>query len=359
MAELFHKRYHRPGTPPGTLRERDTGLPPARAALSMTRHAGGRWGARRATDLPDLEALRAEPGLVWIHSQGIPSPDVLSRLGSLFGLHPLALEDVLNAGQRPKVERYDHILIVTLGIPWRPEENGMRVHQLTLFMGPDFVISIIAGDEDPFGELARRLDDGSSRSPGKPDDLLYGLMDAAVDHVFPVLESVGERIEDVEDRILRGPDEDTLQELHAIKRDLIVLRRFLWPTREAINQLLRDHTDLMTSDTRVWLRDVYDHTVQIMELVESYRDMSAGLLDVYLSSLSNQLNETIRRLTVIATVFMPLTFIVGIYGMNFHNPDSPWAMPELQWYWGYPLVMLGMALIAALMLLWFRRRRWF
>lgn len=297
--------------------------------------------------------------LHWINIRGTPSATELELLGERLDLHPLALEDVMNGGQRPKAERYETNLAVTLGIPVKNADDGVSVHQLFLFMGPQFVLSIMTDGIDPFVEVRRRLKERGGRAMSEPDDLLYGLIDAAVDHAFPVLDAVGDDIEAVEEAILDKPGPDTLESLHGIKRELIILRRHLWPTREVVNQILRDHADLFTKETLLWMRDVYDHTVQIMDLVESYRDITASLLDVYLSSMSNRLNESMRRLTVIATIFMPLTFIVGIYGMNFEHPDSPFAMPELGWYWGYPLVWLVMIAVAAGMLWWFRKQRWF
>lgn len=257
------------------------------------------------------------------------------------------------------MDRYDDLLAVTLGIPVEQASGEIEIHQLSVFMGERFVLSIVTDTFEPFGEIRHRLEEKTARKPDQPDELLYALIDAAVDHAFPVMDALGERIEALEEEILARPDAATLQTLHAIKRELIILRRHLWPTREVINQILRDHADLLDRETRLWLRDVYDHAVQIMDLVESYRDMTGSLLDVYLSSMSNQLNESMRRLAVIATIFMPLTFIAGIYGMNFDNPDSPWAMPELYWYWGYPLVLGVMLVIGIAMGVWFRRRRWF
>lgn len=356
MTELFQKQYHPPGTAPGTLRAPTA---PEAATLAMANLRDGRWS--RATPVAPEQLPIAAPDLRlhWIHVQGTPSAETLELIGARLGLHALALEDVLNTGQRPKVDRYDDLLVVMLGIPVEQASGTIAVHQLTLFMGERFVLSIVADAYEPFGEIRRRLADKAARKPDQPDELLYALIDSAVDHAFPVMDSLGEQIENLEEAILNRPDADTLQALHAIKRELIILRRQLWPTREVINQILRDHSDLLGGETRLWLRDVYDHAVQILDLVESYRDMTAGLLDVYLSSMSNQLNESMRRLAVIATIFMPLTFLAGIYGMNFEHPESPWAMPELHWYWGYPLVLAAMVLIGVAMGAWFWRRRWF
>ncbi|WP_111412175.1 magnesium/cobalt transporter CorA [Billgrantia lactosivorans] len=361
MTRLFQKHYHPAGTAPGTLRN----LSLEQAALQgpatflLARRDAGRWGEVEEI-VPEAIPCASEEGpLCWLHVQGMPTAEELELLGERVGLHPLAQEDILNGGQRPKVERFEGALVVTLGIPEVDDEGSLHLFQLTLFMGGNIVASVIAEMLDPFVEVRRRLKERGGRALGEPDDLLYGLLDAAVDHAFPVLDGVGERIEELEMEILNHPDSSTLERLHGLKRELIMLRRYLWPTREVINQLLRDHDDLFTPDTRMWMRDVYDHTVQVMDLVESYRDMTASMLDVYLSSMSNRLNESMRTLTIIATIFMPLTFIVGIYGMNFSHPTSPFAMPELGWYWGYPGVWTLMAVVAIGMVVWFKRKRWF
>ncbi|WP_366655598.1 magnesium/cobalt transporter CorA [Fodinicurvata sp. EGI_FJ10296] len=396
MARLFGKQYHTPGTAPGTLRRpsettpRDTGSPPVwRAAI----FANGECDSLTLSGADELGALTlhpagkasapAKPGelagagpagasLTWVDIQGTPSADDLHLIGTQFGLHPLAQEDVLNGGQRPKAESFGEILAVTLGIPTEDEDRSISIRQLSIFVGDGFVLSIVGGfvlgsgaesarssGDDPFAETRRRLAAPGSATQPTTEHILYALIDAAVDHAFPALDTIGERIESLELAILERPDNRTLEDLHAIKRELIILRRHLWPTRDVINQLLRDHAERFTGDTLIWMRDVYDHTIQIMDLIESYRDMTASLLDVYLSSMSNRTNESMRTLTVIATIFMPLTFIVGVYGMNFHNPDSPFAMPELTSYYGYPLVWLFMALLAGVMIWLFKRNRWF
>lgn len=361
MTRLFRKHYHPAGTAPGTLREvtlEQVALH-GPAIFHLARRDGGRWGKIEEVVAEAIPHDSAEGALCWLHVQGMPTPEELELLGERVGLHPLAQEDILNGGQRPKVERFEDALVVILGIPELDEEGDLHLYQLSLFMGVNMVVSVMGETLDPFVVFRRRLKESGGRGLGEPDDLLYGMLDAAVDHAFPVLDSVGERIEELEIEILDQPGSATLERLHGLKRELIMLRRYLWPTREVINQLLRDHDDLFTPDTRLWMRDVYDHTVQVIDLVESYRDMTASLLDVYLSSMSHRLNESMRKLTIIATVFMPLTFIAGVYGMNFENPESPFAMPELGWYWGYPMVWGVMIVVGIGMVVWFKRKRWF
>ncbi|WP_104204107.1 magnesium/cobalt transporter CorA [Billgrantia saliphila] len=361
MTRLFQKHYHPAGTAPGTLREVSLEQVALHgpATFYLARRDGGRWGEMDEIVAEAIPHDSAEGPLCWLHVQGMPTPEELELLGERVGLHPLAQEDILNGGQRPKVERFDTSLVVIMGIPDIDETEGLKLYQLTLFMGLNIVVSVMAEGMDPFTEVRRRLEERGGRALGEPDDLLYGLLDTAVDHAFPVLDSVGERLEEVETEILDCPTSTTLERLHGLKRELIMLRRYLWPTREVLNQLLRDHNDLFTPDTRMWMRDVYDHAVQVMDLVESYREMTASLLDVYLSSMSHRLNASMRTLTIIATIFMPLTFIAGVYGMNFSHPTSPFAMPELSWYWGYPMVWGVMILVALGMIWMFRRMKWF
>ena len=360
MTRLFRKHYHPAGTAPGTLRELSFAQQAQRtpARFFLARRDRGCWGTVLEITA-DLTPLADPDGpLHWLHVQGMPTADELSQLGERLGLHPLVQEDILNGGQRPKLERFDDGLVAILGVPAEREDGQLMLHQLVLFLGANLVVSVMAEDHDPFGVVRRRLQERGGRALGAADELLYSLLDAAVDHAFPVLDGIGERIEDLESEILDHPGSTALERLHGLKRELILLRRHLWPTREVINQLLRDHDDLFTRDTRLGMRDVYDHTVQVMDLVESYRDMTASLLDIYLSSMSHRLNESMRTLTLVATIFLPLTFIAGVYGMNFAHPESPFAMPELHWYWGYPMVWGLMILVTFAMVWWFRRRHW-
>ncbi|MCP1676426.1 magnesium transporter [Natronocella acetinitrilica] len=358
MALIFDKSYPPPGTAPGTLSTDDKANGGVQR-IQVSPCIRGHWSATSTVTIEDVPPTAAADDFHWIDVQGTPSVAQLHRLGERLGLHPLAMEDVLNTGQRPKADDYDTTLTMILGLPLKDDDGALHIHQISLFLGKGFVLSITSNGHDPFPEVRRRLQGRHGRHITEPDDLLYALIDAAVDHAYPVLDAIGERVDALEEAILDNPGMETLHALHGLKRELIVLRRHLWPTREVINQLLRDHADVFTSDTLLWMRDVYDHTVQVMDLVESYRDMIASLLDVYLSSMSNRLNESIRRLTVIATIFMPLTFIVGVYGMNFEHPNSPFAMPELGWYWGYPMVWLVIIGIAGFMIWRFKRMRWF
>jgi len=359
--QVFTRKHHKhqePGTPPGTLPEPEAGVR-APLTIRMVDYTTEEVLDRELTDATDCLPYLERPTRTWIHVQGSAEADTLRELGRIFDLHPLALEDVVLGDQRPKTERYDAQLFMILADP-EVRDGRVQVHQVSLFLGNRFVISFHSGPKDPFGVVRERLrhPEGRMRSRG-PDYMFYALADLIIDRGFPCLEALGDRVENLEDKLLQNPTRETPRELQSIKRDLLLLRRKLWPQREAVNAVLRDEGRLLTDETRVYLRDGYDHAIQVMDLVESYRDVTAGLLDLYLSSVSNRLNEVMRVLTVIATIFIPLTFITGLYGMNFHNPDSPWDMPELHWYWGYPYALGLMVVVAAGMLVYFKRKGWF
>jgi magnesium transporter len=356
MARLFKKRYHPPGTAPGTLIEHTPAGNAARITVML-------YDAQETHLLPEtaLERLPKpkEGGRLWVHVQGTPDARQLNQLGKRFGLHPLALEDVANVGQRPKIDQYDQNLFVVLGMPMLVADE-LHVADISLFLGKDFVISVCEGAEDPFVEVRKRLQNGGGRLRQLGADFLfYTLIDTVVDQAYPVLETLGETIETLEVELLDRPNRDMLGQLHLLKRELILLRRQLWPTRDLLSQMMRNDLQLLHPETLGYFRDAHDHAVQIIDLIESYRDITASLLDVYLSSMSHRLNDIMRVLTVITTVFMPLTFIAGVYGMNFvANEHSWWAMPEIRTTYGYPVVMLTMVVIAGGMLGLFRRYGW-
>ncbi len=352
----FTKRYHPPGTPPGTLVSHPPTAHPLRLRLID-------YTADGISEEDDVTPAHCQTSLQrktisWIHVHGQATPEVMRELGETFGLHPLALEDVLNSGQRPKLDSHDHQLFIVMSLPaWR--DGDLSTEQISLFLGEDYLISFHNGDSDPFDPLRQRLRGGGRMRARGADYLLYSLLDLIIDQGFPILETLGEQIEELEETLLDSPGKKTLGQIHQFKRDLLLLRRMLWPQREVLNQLLREEQALIHEETKPYLRDCYDHTIQIMDLFETYRDMSASMLDIYLSSTSQRLNEIMRVLTVMATLFIPPTFLVGVYGMNFANPDSPWAMPELHSYYGYPLVWLVILVMIGGLLLFFKRRGWF
>jgi magnesium transporter len=348
---VFQKRYHPPGTSPGTL----AGAAIEAGALKITliNYTADHLEEVQKAGIGDCRMSLDRPDKTWIHVTGRPDPQLLTDLGRFFGLHPLALEDVLNAGQRPKADVYEGQLFLILS-EMRQTADGLQPLQVSFFQGENFVISIQEdGAEDLFEPIRKRLRQASSRIRTKDTDyLLYALIDVVVDRKFPVLERIGERIEQLDDELLEKPSRDLVGQIHALKRDLLAVRRFCWPEREVIGWLLRDEASLIGREARTYLRDCYDHAVQIIDLLETYREMVSMQMEVYLSAVSHRLNEIIRVLTVISTIFIPLTFITSLYGMNFE------FMPELHAPWGYPAVLLVMAGLAVLMILWFWRRGW-
>ncbi len=348
------RRRAPPGAAPGTLmRDPAAAAPVVRAIL---------YGPDQIEELAvtEVEALRPLIGrrpVMWVNVDGLGDVELIRRLGDLFGLHRLALEDVVNTHQRPKVEEYaDHIFIVTKIVH---EEPALATEQVAMFLGRDFLLTFQERDGDCFDPVRERLRNDRGRIRGSQADYLaYALLDAAIDEYFPVLERYGELVEGLEDAVMAAPTARVVSRIHLAKRDLLTLRRAIWPQREAINALVRDVSPLIAEPTRIHLRDCYDHCVQLMDMVETYREIASGLVDIHLSSVSAHMNEIMKVLTIIATIFMPLGFIAGVYGMNFNAEVSPWNMPELRWYWGYPFVLGLMAVVAAGLLVYFRRKGW-
>ncbi|MFA7553434.1 MAG: magnesium/cobalt transporter CorA [Spongiibacteraceae bacterium] len=356
----FQKHYHPPGTPPGTLTERmlpNTG----EMKISLIDYSSESFVEKQLASAEDCLPYLKESTVTWIHIQGRVTAKILKELALLFELHPLAQEDILNSGQRPKVEAYDTQLFTVLNLPVKTP-NTITGEQVSLFLAQGYLISFHQGITDPFETIRKRLHNnphGKIRRLGA-DYLLYCLLDLIIDEGFPVLETLGERIELIEEELLTVPNKATLKKLHHIKRELLILRRMLWPQRDLLNKLIRDESEFLNDGTLIYLRDCYDHTIQIIDLLDAYRDMTASMMDVYLSSISYRLNDVMRLLTAISTIFIPLTFLVGLYGMNFNaNSDSPWAMPELYWYYGYPMLWGLMITITVGMVAYFKRKDWF
>lgn len=298
----------------------------------------------------------------WVDVLGLGSEDILLRLGKVFKLHLLVLEDIVNVPQRPKVEDYeDHLVIITQMVLLKEKATGFWTEQVSFVLGKHYLLTV---QEEPTRDCFQSVRDrirtgkGSIRNQGS-DYLAYTLLDAIIDGFFPVLEAYGERIEELEEEVVTNPTRQTLEKIYRIRRELLALRRAIWPQRDAINALIRDGSDLISSDVRIYLRDCYDHSVQVMDLVETYRELSSGLMDVYLSSVGNRMNEIMKFLTVMSSIFIPLTFVAGVYGMNFNTDKSPWNMPELNWHWGYPLCLAVMFAIATALVIFFWRRGWF
>ncbi|MCK6550702.1 magnesium/cobalt transporter CorA [Myxococcota bacterium] len=355
-AKIAPKRRSLPGTSPGTLNADPLAPKPV---LSLISYGEGHFEERRLDKADDVAPFLRGPHKLWLDVEGLGDAETVRRIGELFALHPLALEDVLNVHQRAKAESYGTHLFVVLRMASRDEER-LETEQAAIFLGERFVITFQEDLEgDSFEPVRERLrtNNGRMRLLGS-DYLAYALIDAIVDHYFPVLERYGDRLDVAEEQVIAEPTRQTLDVIHEMKRELLTLRKSFWPLREAINGLVRDAHPLIKDETRLYLRDILDHITQIIDIIETYREIVSGLMDVYLSSLSNRMNEVMKLLTVISTIFIPLTFIAGIYGMNFDPKVSPWNMPELEWAWGYPFALLLMGGTAAALLVFFRRKGW-
>jgi len=305
-------------------------------------------GIEEAFPLKDL------PTVTWINIDGLHEIDTVEKVGQHFNLHPLVLEDILNTGQRPKTEEFDDAIFVVLKmLNYDKDAEKILSEQFSLFLGSNFLITFQEIQGDVFRTVRERIRKSKTRiRKAGCDYLAYALIDAIVDHYFVILELLGDKIEDIETQLLDNPTRDTLEIIHEMKREMIYLRKQIWPIREIINSLVKNESSLIQEQLHVYFRDVYDHTIQIIDTIESYRDILAGMLDIYLSTLSNKMNEVMKVLTIIATIFIPITFVAGIYGMNFK------FMPELEWRWGYFMVWGIVIVVAGIMLGFFKKKQW-
>ncbi len=350
--------HHQPGTIPGTIFiDADAPLP---IIFLIDYNQTDFIREQIATPEECIPYIDSE-SVSWVDVQGLGSQDILQRLGNVFELHPLVLEDVVNVPERPKTEDYeDQLLFISRMVVPKEKGCGFYSEQVSLILGKNYLLTVQEEPEhDCFEGVRSRIEKnkGIIRKQGT-DYLAYALLDAIIDGFFPVLELYGERIEELEEEVIVRPTPQTLQNIYQIRRELLQLRRAIWPQRDAINSLIRDGSDLIGEEVRIYLRDCYDHTVQVMDMVETYRELASGLMDVYLSAVSNKMNEIMKVLTIVSTIFIPLTFVAGIYGMNFNTEKSPYNMPELNWYWGYPLCWAVMIAIALSLLFFFWRRGW-
>lgn len=365
MAQTNHRRRRknhfriRRRTPPGAAPGLLTPVPGSPApAIRVIAYGEHEFVERKVQNVDELGELRKRYSVIWVDVEGSGDAGVVAGLGQAFGLHTLALEDVVNTHQRAKVDEYgDHLFVIARMVRLG---DRLETEQLSLFIGPGYVVSLQdqpGGDcLDPVRERLRKAQ-GRLRSSGA-DYLAYALLDAVIDGYFPVLEQYAERLENLDEQVTEREPRETMHRIHDMRGDLLMLRRAIWPHREAVNALARDSHPLIQQETRLHLRDCLDHVASLVDLTETYREMCSDLRDYYLATVSNRTNEIMKVLTVIATLFMPLTFIAGIYGMNFSPEVSPWNMPELHWYYGYPLVLGLMAAAAVGMLWYFRRKGW-
>ncbi len=351
--ESANKRSRKAGLPPGTLVHIGEKKAKAMKIRIMDYDERG-LQEKEVKTAEETFPFRDSPRVTWINIDGLHDVTAIEKIGTHFGLHPLIQEDIVSTAQRPKLEDMGAYLFLVLKM-FNPdgEEDEDRIEQLSLVLGRNFVLSFQEREGDVFDPVRERIrKEGSRLRLLKADFLAYALIDAIVDSYFLILEKLGERIETAEEELVQGSSPQTLRKIHCLKREMIFLRKSVWPLREVISSLERSESPLFEKSTKIFLRDVYDHTIQVIDTVETYRDMLSGMLDMYLSSVSNRMNEIMKVLTVIATIFIPLTFIVGVYGMNFKY------LPELNWRWGYFAVLGFMAAIAVWMIFYFKRKKW-
>ena len=342
------------GLPPGTLvhigKRRVE-----KVKITLIDYDEKQFQEREVKTVEECFPFKDTPTVTWINIDGIHDVDFIEKLGTHFDLHPLILEDIVNTEQRPKMEDMgNYIFTVLKMLDYDKKKDEISAEQVSVVLGSNFVISFHESERETLNPVKERISKakGRIRKMGA-DYLTYAIIDCIVDNYFAILEKIGEVIEDIEKDLLKTPTAETLQSIHKLKGEMISLRKATWPLREIVSGLERAETPLIHKTTRIYFRDVYDHTIQVIDSVESHRDIVSGMLDIYLSSISNRMNEVMKVLTIFAAIFIPLTFIAGVYGMNFV------FMPELTWRWGYPIALLIMVLAASAMLVYFKRKKWF
>lgn len=353
MQRLVKSRSRTIGMPPGTLvhigeKKRDTAL------MTLIDYDVDKFEHKKI-DLKELENLGIrESGIRWLNVEGLSEINILEAIGRIFNLHPLIMEDILNTDQRPKIDVNDDYIYISAKMLFYDRVLGeFDIDQISFILGSNYVISISEKDTDVFEPVIKRLQQGMSRFRKLGADYLaYSLLDVVVDNYFTVLEGFGEKVETVEDEMVVRTGRQTLGTIHKLKRQILFLHKSVWPLREVLSFLERGESMLVQETTEIYIRDLYEHIVQVMDTTETLRDILSSMLDVYLSSSSNRMNEIMKVLTIISTVFMPLSFIVGVYGMNIRN------MPELDWPWMYPFLWLVMVCISISMLIFFKRKKW-
>ena len=355
--DLFDYYYHAPGSAPGTLSIEPDAYPTEIDIFDYTPEQINH--SQHLTTQEIIPYLDTE-SISWVDIQGLGDEKILREIGEIFKLPPLILEDIVNVPQRPKLEYHpDFLLIITQMV--MVKNQGFCTEQVSFILGKNYLLTIQEEPlRDPFDPVRNRLEKniGFIRQLGA-DYLCYALVDAIVDNFFPVLENYGDRLEELEEEAIEKPNYQTLSKIYQIRRELLAFRRLVWPQREIFNSLIRDGSDHISPTAINYLRDCYDHTIQIIDVIETYRELASGLTDVYLSATGNKMNEIMKVLTVISTIFIPLTFIAGVYGMNFNPAKSPFNMPELDWYWGYFLCLGTMLLISGIQVYIFWKKGWF
>ena len=352
MSPQQHKLSKRAGQPPGSLHVNgETGDAPVR--ISVIDYDTTHFQESQVSQINECFPFRNTETVTWINVDGLGNTKVIEELGRCFTIHPLILEDILNTEQRPKMEDLETYIYLNLKmLSYTDSEKDVKVEHVSMIIGSNFLISFQEDIGDIFDPVRERIrKDGRIRKFG-PDYLAYALIDGIVDNYFVVMEKLEERVEDLEEELVINPTQESLHKINQLKKDMIFLRKSVWPLREVINNLERSESTLIKESTTIYLRDVYDHTIQVIDTLETFRDMVSGMIDIYLSGLSYKMNEIMKVLTLIATIFIPLTFVVGLYGMNFRN------MPEINWEYGYYSVLVIMVIMVVGMLTYFRRKKW-
>jgi magnesium transporter len=348
--------YNQPGSMPGTMTIADRAKPPE---ITLIDYNQDRHHYVKNLTPEECIAYLTTESVSWLDVGGLGDRSILEKLGEVFDLHPVLLENIVNVPQRPKLEDYQNQLVIITQMV-NLDTKGIWLEQVSFILGKNYLLTV---QEEPHQDCFAPVRDRLAKSKGiirqqQADYLTYALWDAVIDSYFPILEVYGEKIEELEELVLTHPTQATLGKIHQIKRELLSLRRAVWPQRDVLNLLIRDGHPLISDPVLRYLKDCYDHTVQIIDTLEIYRELASGLMDVYLSAVSNKMNQVMKLLAVISTVFIPLTFVAGIYGMNFNTEVSRWNMPELNWYWGYPLCIAFMLAIALSLITYFWRLGW-
>jgi len=353
MSLFLRKSSEKAGLPPGTVvfvGEKKV----EEIRITIIDYDENNYAEREVKDIEECFPYKATPSISWINIDGLHQVDIIEKLGAHFVLHPLLQEDVVNTHQRPKFDEFeDHLFIVLRMFFFNEEENELDGEQISLIVGSNFVISFQERQGDVFDQVRERLRNGKGRIRKKGSDYLaYSLIDAIVDSYYNILEKLGENIESLQEQLVTEPKQEDLQIIQQLKRDMLFFRKSVWPLREVISSLTRSESSLIKKDFFVYVRDVYDHVIQAIDTIETFRDMLAAMLDIYLSSVSNRMNEVMKVLTIIATIFIPMTFLAGIYGMNFKN------MPELEWRYAYLFFWIIVVVVLVAMVAWFKRKKW-
>jgi magnesium transporter len=354
----LHPRIRRraaPGTKPGTLNVAPDAI---HSAIDVIAYDKDRIVEQAVADPKQLQQFLSQWPVVWVNVVGLGSEETLKRIAAIFNIHPLAMEDVVNVHQRAKADQFDQNVFCVVRMPDAQREE--LTEQLSLILGKNYVVTFQEGPGDCFDLVRARLryEHSVMRQETQADYLAYRLIDALVDAYFPIMENIGDRLDELDDRMVAGNGHGAFAALHGVKRELLMLRRAIWPLRDAIRELQTEVTPFIGNQTRLFLRDCHDHAIQLIDLLESYRDIASDIRDFYLSSVSTRMNEIMKTLTIIATIFMPLSFVASWYGMNFKTEVSPYNMPELNWRYGYPFAIAIVLVIAAAMIHYFKRHGW-